>query len=37
MDQSRMAAPRHEAWGNVREPDGTMCRNAILLWMFCPK
>ena len=21
-DQSRMAATRHEAWGNAREPDG---------------
>jgi len=35
--QSRMAATRHEAWGNAREPDGTMCRDAILPWMFYPK
>jgi hypothetical protein len=29
-DQSRMAVTRHEAWGNAREPDGTMCRDARL-------
>ncbi len=28
-----MAATRHEAWGNAREPDGTMCRDARLPWM----
>ncbi len=29
-DQSRMAMTRYEAWGNAREPDGTMCRDARL-------
>jgi len=32
-----MAAIRHEARGNAREPDGTMCRDALLPSMFCPK
>jgi len=28
-----MATTRHEARGNAREPDGTMCRDARLLWV----
>ena len=28
-DQSRMAATRCEARGNAREPDGTLCRDAV--------
>ena len=30
-DQSRMAATRHEAWGNAREPDGG---NAVTPWVY---